>query len=83
MYNPIAHWIHIPGDLSARRENLNRMNPYASGSIVDLSFHRGGRQKSQFKIPMQTPVENPLTTIEDFNRQFQTGEKEKEQSSGG
>jgi hypothetical protein len=62
----------------ARRENLNRMNPYASGSIVDLSFHRGGKQKSQFKISMQTPVENPLMTIESFNRQFQIGEKERE-----
>ena len=62
----------------ARRENLNRMNPYASGSIVDLSFHRGGKQKSQFRISMQTPIENPFMTIESFNRQFQIGEKERE-----
>ena len=27
---------------------------------------------------MQTPVENPLMTIESFNRQFQIGEKERE-----
>ena len=27
---------------------------------------------------MQTPVENPLMTIESFNKQFQIGEKEKE-----
>jgi len=27
---------------------------------------------------MQTPVENPLMTIESFNKQFQLGEKEKE-----
>ena len=27
---------------------------------------------------MQTPVENPLMTIENFNRQFQIGEKERE-----
>jgi len=25
---------------------------------------------------MQTPVENPLMTMENFNRQFQLGEKE-------
>jgi hypothetical protein len=27
---------------------------------------------------MQTPVENPLMTIENFNRQFQIGKKERE-----
>ncbi|MGD0627144.1 MAG: DUF932 domain-containing protein [Thermodesulfobacteriota bacterium] len=37
-----------------------------------------GQQKSQFRISMQTPVENPLVTIESFNRQFQIGEKERE-----
>ena len=37
-----------------------------------------GQQKSQFRISMQTPVENPLMTIESFNRQFQIGEKERE-----
>jgi hypothetical protein len=36
------------------------------------------QQKSQFRISMNTPVENPLMTIENFNRQFQIGEKEKE-----
>jgi hypothetical protein len=35
-----------------------------------------GQQESQFRISMQTPVENPLMTIESFNRQFQLGEKE-------
>jgi len=37
-----------------------------------------GQQESQFRISMQTPVENPLMTIESFNRQFQIGEKERE-----
>jgi len=27
---------------------------------------------------MQTPVENPLRTLENFNRQFQIGDKERE-----
>ena len=35
-----------------------------------------GQQKDQFRISMQTPVENPLMTIESFNKQFQLGEKE-------
>ena len=37
-----------------------------------------GKQRDQFRILMQTPVENPLMTIEVFNRQFQVGEKERE-----
>ena len=37
-----------------------------------------GQQKSQFRISMQTLVENFLMTIESFNRQFQVGEKERE-----
>jgi len=37
-----------------------------------------GQQKSQSRISMQTPVENPLMTIESFNRQFQIGEKKRE-----
>jgi hypothetical protein len=36
------------------------------------------QQKSQFRISMQTPVENHLMTIESFNQQFQIGEKERE-----
>ena len=36
-----------------------------------------------FRISMQTPVENPLMTIESFNKQFQIGEKEGKRSTGG
>ena len=42
-----------------------------------------GQQKSQFRISMQTPVENPLMTIENFNRQFQIGEEEREAGQVG
>ena len=45
--------------------------------LKKVSFELG-QQKSQFRISMQTPVENPLMTIENFNRQFQVGEKERE-----
>jgi len=42
-----------------------------------------GQQKSQFRIYMQTPVENPLATIESFNRQFQIGERRMGRRSSG
>jgi hypothetical protein len=41
-----------------------------------LALMQFGQQKSQFRISMQTPVENSLMTIDSFNRQFHLGEKE-------
>mgnify|MGYP001397524120 CR=1 FL=1 len=41
-------------------------------------LHRSRERRDQFRISMQTPVENPLLTIESFNKQFQIGEKERE-----
>jgi hypothetical protein len=34
--------------------------------------------RHQFSISIESKVENPLMTIESFNRQFQIGEKERE-----
>jgi hypothetical protein len=36
-----------------------------------------GRQKHQFKLSMESPVDNPVKTIENFNRQFQLKEPER------
>jgi hypothetical protein len=46
--------------------------------VLERASFELGQQKSQFRISMQTAVENPLMTIESFNRQFQIGEKERE-----
>jgi hypothetical protein len=37
-----------------------------------------GRQKNQFRISMKSPVDNPLMTIEAFNRKFGLSTQEKE-----
>jgi len=37
-----------------------------------------GKQKDRYKISIETKVDNPLVTIDSFNRQFQLGEKERE-----
>ena len=37
-----------------------------------------GKQKEQFRISIESKVDNPLGTIESFNKQFQLGKKEKE-----
>lgn len=37
-----------------------------------------GKQKDHFRISIDSKVDNPLMTIESFNRQFQLGEKERE-----
>jgi hypothetical protein len=42
------------------------------------AFLESEKRRVQFRISMQTPVDNPLMTIESFNRQFQVGDKERE-----
>jgi hypothetical protein len=37
-----------------------------------------GKQRDQFRFSIEGRVNNPLMTIESFNRQFQIGEKERE-----
>jgi hypothetical protein len=37
-----------------------------------------GRKKDQFRISLQSKVDNPLTTMENFNRQFQINKKGQE-----
>jgi hypothetical protein len=37
-----------------------------------------GKQKERLKISLESPVADPLATIERFNRQFGLGEREKE-----
>lgn len=37
-----------------------------------------GQQRRQIGLSMESPVEDPLATIDSFNRQFQLGEKERE-----
>ena len=37
-----------------------------------------GKQKDRYRISIETKADNPLMTVENFNRQFQIGEREKE-----
>ena len=37
-----------------------------------------GKQKDQFRISIESKVDNPQGTIESFNKQFQLGEKERD-----
>ena len=37
-----------------------------------------GKQKDQFRISVESKVDNPLGTTESFNKQFQSGGKERE-----
>jgi len=44
--------------------------------LENVSFELG-KQKHQFKLSMESPVDDPLKTIESFNRQFQLKEPER------
>jgi hypothetical protein len=37
-----------------------------------------GKQRDQFRLSIQSKVDNPLDTIEKFNKQFRLGERERE-----
>jgi len=37
-----------------------------------------GKQKDRYRISIESRVDNPLATIENFNRQYQLGEKERQ-----
>ena len=45
--------------------------------IQKVSGELAGK-RDQFKISIESPVDNPESTIESFNRQFQLGKIEKE-----
>jgi hypothetical protein len=46
--------------------------------VLDQVSSELGKQKEQYKISIESKVDNPLATIESFNKQFQLGEKERE-----
>jgi hypothetical protein len=59
-------------------KDTNRSGKGEFPKVLERVSFELGQRKSQFRISMQTPVENPLMTIESFNKQFQIGEKERE-----
>jgi hypothetical protein len=64
--------------VSASYRHISLKIPEKFPEVLERVSFELGQQKNQFRISMQTPVENPLMTIESFNRQFQIGEKERE-----
>jgi len=45
--------------------------------VLENVSYEPGKQKHQFKLSMESPVDNPVKTIENFNRQFQLKEPER------
>ncbi|MFC1815916.1 hypothetical protein ACFL0M_08240 [Thermodesulfobacteriota bacterium] len=46
--------------------------------VLDNVSYELGKQKSQFLLSMESPVDNPQSTINTFNRQFQLDKVEKD-----
>jgi hypothetical protein len=61
---------------SYRHVSLKIFNEFPK--VLDQVSSELGKQKNQYKISIESKVDNPLATIESFNRQFQIGEKERE-----
>ena len=61
---------------SYRHVSLKILNEFPK--VLDNVSLELGKQKDQFRISIGSKVDNPLGTIESFNKQFQLGEKERE-----
>jgi len=46
--------------------------------VLENVSYELGKQKGQFLLSMESPVDNPEATIKSFNRQFQLNQQEKE-----
>jgi len=60
---------------SYRHVSLKILNEFSK--LLDNVSSELGKQKDQFRLSIESKMDNPLMTIESFNRQFQIGEKEK------
>jgi len=61
---------------SYRHVSLKILNEFPK--ILDNASLELGKQRDQFRLSIESKVDNPLATIESFNRQFQIPEKERE-----
>jgi hypothetical protein len=61
---------------SYRHVSIKILNEFPK--VLDNVSLELGKQRDQFRISIESKVDNPLMTVETFNKQFQLGEKEKE-----
>jgi hypothetical protein len=61
---------------SYRHVSLKIFNEFPK--VLDQVSLELGKQRDQYRISTESKVDNPMMTIENFNRQFQIGEKERQ-----
>ena len=67
--------------VSYRHVSLEILNEFPK--VLDNVSVELGKQRDQFRISIESKVDNPLAAIESFTRQFQIGEKERESAKWG
>jgi len=65
-------------EVSASYRHVSRKILDEFPDVMTRVGHELGKQRDQFRISMQSSVDDPLMSIETFNRQFQLGKQEKE-----
>jgi len=65
-------------DVSASYRHVSTKVLTEFPQILDKVSHELGTQRSQFQISMESPVDDPLATMNSFNRQFGLNNDEKE-----
>jgi hypothetical protein len=58
---------------ACQHQDPERVSPGAGQGVLRI-----GRQRSQFKLSMESPVDDPESTLASFNRQFGLNAQEKE-----
>ena len=65
-------------DVSASYRHVSTKILSEFPKVLDKVSYELGTQRSQFQLSMESPVDDPESTLASFNRQFQLGEKERE-----
>jgi hypothetical protein len=65
-------------DVSASYRHVSTKILSEFPQVLDKVSYELGTKKSQFKLSMESPVDNPESTLASFNRQFGLNVKEKE-----
>ncbi len=63
--------------VSASYRHISRKILDEFPTVMNRVGNELGKQKDQFRLSMESPVDNPMATFEAFNRQFGIGKEEK------
>jgi hypothetical protein len=74
----VYQWLVAKSDVSASYRHVSTKILSEFPQVLDKVSYELGAQRSQFKLSMESPVDDPESTLASFNRQFGLNAPEKE-----